>query len=60
MGALQSQEMRHAIYLYEQKGKTRTEASRIAGVTLSGLCKALKDKGIKKHLRRSNNSTKVS
>lgn len=59
MGALQSQEMRHAIYLHEEKGKSRTEASRIAGVTLSGLCKALKDKDIKKQLRRSNNSTKL-
>ena len=59
MGARQSQEMRHAIYLYLYGGKSRSVAAAMAGVSLSGLCKALKDKPDKKDLPNLDNSTRV-
>lgn len=48
MGAKQSAETKHAIYLHQQEGKSRYEAARQAGVWPSTLYKALKNKGKKK------------
>lgn len=45
MGARQSAETKHAIYLYEKEGKTRYEAARLAGIWPTTLYKALKNKG---------------
>ena len=58
MGAKRSAEMNRAIDLVAE-GIALPRAADRAGVTLSGLCKALKDKDDKKHLRNSNNSTRV-
>ena len=44
MGARQSAETKHAIYLHEIEGKTRYEAARLAGIWPTTLYKALKNK----------------
>jgi len=44
MGARQSAETKHAIYLVEKEGKSRYEAARLAGIYPSTLYKALKHK----------------
>lgn len=48
MAAKQSAETKHAIYLYQQEGKSRYEAARQAGIWPSTLYRALKDKEKKK------------